>query len=145
MVPIVQCTWHMYITKCYMHVSSEKVLTFLKRMVRSWTSFSAVSITGWFFGRPPERDLQLGFNIRRSFHLFPKKCLHATMNLSQVECVHYTYTCTWSLQNAWIRNLRYLQNVSDKIMFNTAFLKNESNVLIRTFGYKLNQGIKFKP
>lgn len=78
-------TWYMYITKCYMHVSPEKVLTFLKRMVRSWTSFSAVSITGWFFGRPPERDLQLGFNIRRSFHLFQKM-----------------FTCNHELASSWV-------------------------------------------
>lgn len=36
-------------------------------------------------------------------------------------------------------NIRHLQNVSDKKMFNTAFLKNEGKVLIRTFGYKLSQ------
>lgn len=126
----------------------KKVFTFLKRMVRSWTSFSAVSITGWFFGRPPERDLQLHIISGEVFSLFLK--MFTWNHVHVLECVHYTYTCTctclytctWSLQHAW--NIRQLKNVSDKIMF-TAFLKNKGNVRIRTFGFKLNQVMKFKP
>lgn len=92
-------TWYMYITKCYMHVSSEKVLTFLKRMVRSWTSFSAVSITGWFFGRPPERDLQ-DLISGETFSLFLKM-----------------FTCNHELESRWVCPLHmYMYTIPRKCL-----------------------------